>query len=249
MHSTIQLGSVALPAGPLTSLLAVWLATEVAARLGRRYGITYDRMFGLCTSALLAGLVVARLAHVIAFWEVYSQSLLDILALRPGGLTPWPGILGAFAAGWLYLMRFRLDPEPAGAALLTGLVAGGVVWTIGGYLTGRVVGTETSMVWAAMYGEQARHPTGLYQSLGCAAIWALLWYRTLDPRRVLLTGLFLVALLFLATEGFRIGRSDALWLDGIQIGWLGLALLTGYALWRTNLSSNTAPPASDAGSS
>ena len=247
MHSTIQLGSVALPAGPLTSLLAVWLATEVAARMGRRYGMTYDRMFGLCTTALLAGLVVARLAHVIAFWEVYRQSLLDVLALRPGGLTPWPGIIGAFAAGWLYLMRHRLDPEPAGAALLTGLVAGGVVWAIGGYLTGRVVGTETDMVWAAMYGEQARHPTGLYQSLGCAAIWVLLWYRALDPRRVLLTGLFLVALLFLATEGFRIGRSEALWLDGIQIGWLGLAVLTGYGMWRANLPSNPDPAETDAG--
>ena len=242
MHSTIQLGSVALPAGPLTSLLAVWLATEVAARMGRRYDLTYDRLFGLCTSALLAGLVVARLAHVIAFWEVYSQSLLDVLALRPGGLTPWPGIIGAFVAGWIYLIRFRLDPEPAGASVLTGLAAGGGVWTIGGYLTGRVVGTETDMVWAAMYGEQARHPTGLYQSLGCAAIWALLWYRTLEPRKVLLTGLFLVAALFLLTEGFRIGRSDELWLDAVQIGWLVLALLTGYGMWRTNLSPRTDPP-------
>ena len=234
MHSTIQLGSVALPAGPLTSLLAVWLAVEVAARTGRTYGVTYDRMFGLCTTALLTGVIVARLAHVFAYWEVYSQSLSDVLAFRPAGLTPWPGIVGAFVAAWIYLMYFRMHPEIAGAAIVTGLVAGGVIWTIGGYLTGRVVGTETNMLWAAMYGDQARHPTGLYQALGCGAIWAVLWYRTLEPRKVLLTGLFLVALLFLFTEGFRMGRSDAIWFDPSQLGWLALALATGYGMWRTN---------------
>ena len=241
MYTTFQLGPVSFPTGPVTSLLAFWLASEIAARMGKRYDIPYDRVLGLFISSMVAAIIIARLAHVAIYWEVYRSSLLDVLALRPGGLAPWPGIVGAVICAWIYMIRYKLDPEPVAAVVLVGLIAGAVIWTTGSFLTGRVVGTESNMVWAAVYGEQARHPTGLYQALGCALIWVLLWYRNLSPRHVLLTGLFLSALLALFTAGFQIGRSDALWIDLGQVSWLLVALLASYGMWRGHRNRKRVP--------
>ena len=57
---------------------------------------------------LLAGLVAARLAHVIVYWDAYRTQLLEIFGFNQRAFLPWPGVIAALAvAGW-YVYRHRL---------------------------------------------------------------------------------------------------------------------------------------------
>lgn len=232
MYSSLQLGSVALPTGPLTSLLAVWLAIEIAARMGRRYGVNYDDLFGMFVTALVVGILASRLWHVVSFWEVYQANLLDILSLRPSGLSPLPGLICAGLGAYGFLIVRKLDPAIAAAATLTGLVAGGTLYFMGSFLSGRVIGTVSSLPWSVPYGDMLRHPVGLYQALGCALIWIVLWYRSMDMHQVLLNGLFLCSLLFLFTDAFIVYKWDSPLLRWPQVGYLGMAVLSALLLAR-----------------
>lgn len=228
MYSTIQFGSLALPTGPLTSLLAIWLAVEISARMGRRYQVNYDDLFGVSMFALLAGLVGARLWHVFTYWDVYRSHLMDILSLRPTGLAPVPGYVCAFIAAYGVMIWRKLDPETAGATILTGLMAGGIVLFTGAFLSGRLIGTLSEAPWAAPYGDTRRHPAGLYQALGCLIVWCILWYRPMEPRRVILSAAFFGALVFLVTEAFIVQKWSGPFVHLPQIGYLLTA--TGSAL-------------------
>ncbi len=245
MFPSLQLGSVSLPTGPLTALLAVWLAIEIAARMGRRHGLQYDDLFGLFMLALTVGILGARLGHVFAFWDVYRAHPGDILSLRPAGLSVLPGVICACVTAYVFLIVRRMDPVIAMAATLTGLVAGGTIYFIGSFLSGRVIGTPSPMPWAVPYGDLFRHPVGLYQALGCALIWLILWYRTLDVSQILLTGLFLCGLLFLFTDAFVIYRWTSPILRWPQVGYLGIAVLSALLLARrSSRLANSASPSS-----
>ncbi len=232
MYSSLQLGSVSLPTGPLSSLLAVWLAIEIAARMGKRFGVSYDDLFGMCMAALATGILTARLWHVFSFWGVYQTNLLDILSLRPTGLSTVPGLVCACLGAYGFLIVRKLDPTVAAAATLTGLVAGSTLFFMGSFLSGRVIGTVSDMPWAVPYGDMLRHPAGLYQALGCALIWMLLWYRSMDKHQVLLIGLFFCSLLFLFTDTFIVYKTANSLLRWPQAGYLVIAVTSALGLAR-----------------
>ena len=80
MLPVIQLGPLSLPTGPLALLLAVGRAG--GWRVGvRRKGLDGDDIYnGGC--GLAAGLVAARLAHVIVYWDAYRTQLLEIFGFN-----------------------------------------------------------------------------------------------------------------------------------------------------------------------
>ncbi len=206
MFPTFNLGSLSFPTGPLSALLATWLAIELASRRGQKHGLNYDELLGVLILALVAGIVAARIGHVVVFWSAYRTHLLDILALRPTGLNPLPGIIAAVVGGYAFLVRRRMDPGKVSASILTGLVGGGVLYYLGSFLSGRLVGTISEMPWALPYGNQLRHPVGLYLALGCLPIWIFLWYRDWNPQRELWVGIFCISLLLLFAESFVLYR-------------------------------------------
>lgn len=237
MYSTLNLGPVALPTGPLSALLAAWLAIELAARMGQRHDLDYDDMLGMFILALGAGIIASRLWHVFSYWSAYRTHLSDILALRPAGLPPWPGYVCAFITAYGFMLVRRLDPVAAGAATLTGLVGGGTIYFLGSFLSGRLIGTVSEAPWALPYGDTLRHPTALYLALGCLFIWLLLWYRDSEARRTLFTGVFLSALLLLITEAFTLYRWYSPGIRWPQVGYLLAAVASATALARTYQAS------------
>jgi len=232
MFPTVHLGSIAYPTGPLSALLAAWLAMELASRRGQQHGLNYDEVLGGLILTLVTGLVAARLGHVATFWSAYQAHWLDILAFRPTGLHPLPGIVAAVAVGYAFLVRRRMDPVKFGAAVLTGLIGGGVLYFLGSFLSGRLVGTISEMPWALPYGNQLRHPVGLYLGLGCLPIWLLLWYGNWPAQRELWLGLFCASLLLLFTEAFVLYRGASPVVRWPQLAYLAAAVGSALLLAR-----------------
>jgi thiol-disulfide isomerase/thioredoxin len=103
---SFSLGPFALAMNHLLLLVALALATVVGWISGRRQGFNPEReLFGL----FVLGLIVARLAFVIAYWPQYRDSLLSALDIRDGGFWVWPGVsavvIGAVLRGWRHPTR------------------------------------------------------------------------------------------------------------------------------------------------
>jgi thiol-disulfide isomerase/thioredoxin len=98
---SFSLGPFSLAMNHLLLLVALALATVVGWISGRQRRINPEReLFSL----FVLGLLVARLAFVIAYWPQYRSSLLSVLDIRDGGFWVWPGVIavliGAVLRGW-----------------------------------------------------------------------------------------------------------------------------------------------------
>jgi phosphatidylglycerol:prolipoprotein diacylglycerol transferase len=235
MYPTLPLGPLSLPTGPVLAMLAALLTLDVAGRYARRTVMHPDDLWNIGLIALAAGLIVARLWNVFQFWPIYRAEPILIFSLRPSGFALWPGLVAAVVGGYLYLLYRALDPLRTGAALAVGLLAGGMILAVSGHATGAILGTPSAAPWALPYFGEPRHPVGLYQAVGLAFLWLVVWIAVdvRQPARVILVSLLGYSLLRLLTDGFV----DSSALIGpfrvSQVAALLVALASSFALART----------------
>ena len=87
-------------------LAAVWL---VARRFGQR-GLNPDHATGLAMWAVPAGLVGARLYHVITDWRSFEGRWGDAFKIWEGGLGILGGVIAGAFAGYAYMRRHNIEP-------------------------------------------------------------------------------------------------------------------------------------------
>lgn len=217
------------------TLLAVfgWLAWQ--QRRGQ------SRAFDLGLLALAVGLIGARVGHVLANWEYYSERWLAILDLRDGGLA-WHGGLAAGLLALAVVAALQRSSEPGFvlrlpqmlalllAPLAVGLLGGWLACLLAGCAYGRAVAPPQRFYtpdWPDSYGVLAfRLPSQLLGIL--LALLLLLLAKPLRRR----PGLFLVLL--------GLGQLMITWTRGDQtVSWGPLSatqwidillILTGVAL-------------------
>ena len=116
---SFSLGPFALAMNHLLLLVALALATLVGWISGRRQGINPEReLFGL----FVLGLVVARLAFVIAYWSQYRSSLLSVFDIRDGGFWVWPGVIAVLTGAVLRAWKQPALRIPMGLGVASGLL-------------------------------------------------------------------------------------------------------------------------------
>ncbi|MFJ3481826.1 prolipoprotein diacylglyceryl transferase family protein [Pseudomonas sp. NPDC090202] len=120
---SLSLGPFALAINHLLLLMALAVATLVGWLSGRARRINPERTL---FSLFIVGLLIARLAFVIAYWTQYRDNLLHIVDIRDGGFLPWAGVV-AVLIGWLLLAWQRPALRKAlGLAVLSGLLFWGL---------------------------------------------------------------------------------------------------------------------------
>lgn len=242
MYSTIPIGPISLPTGPILALLAVWLGLDLLGRYGNRWQLDPDELWNVSLIGLTAGLIVARLWNVVQFWPVYADEPLLILSVRPGGLVLGPGLTAAAVAGYAYLIYRRLPPAPVAASVGVGLLAAGVLLSLSAFLTGSLIGMPSNLPWALPFFDELRHPVALYQALGLILLVGVLWrWPTTSPTRTLLATILGYSLIRLVTDGFVADSSTISGLRISQIVALGVALICALLLAR----QPTAPQSGD----
>jgi len=178
----LAFGSAALTWNSVFIAMGVVVGVAWGARLASRSGIDEDRGYTIGLVGIVAGIIGARLFHVVDFWDYYRREPLHILFLSESGLAIWGGIvfggLGAAAYEW----RSRLSLPDLADAGASGLILGQAIERVGGVLGGGFHGRPFDGPWAVIYthprtdGEQglAVHPAIGYELLWDLALFGLM---------------------------------------------------------------------------
>lgn len=124
---TVNIGPLAIASSHLILLISLLLATLTGWWMGRHHQRNPEKhLFNL----LVLGVVVARLAFVILYFDHFKDNLWGVIDIRDGGFIIWPGIVVSLLVGlWLAWRDLNLR-IPLGGALAAGLI----FWSSSSYL-------------------------------------------------------------------------------------------------------------------
>lgn len=240
-ESVIEIGDLRLTAYGLMIALGVLAAYEMARHRWKARGGDPDDISAIAVWAVPAGLIGARLYHVVTDWNrLYADSPLDAAKIWEGGLGIPGGILAGVVVG-VIVARQRGMRVPVGLDVVApALPLAQAIGRLGNWWNQELYGRPTELPWGLeidlehrMSGYRAFetfHPTFLYEALWNLGLMAVLLL--IDRRRVLRPG----RLFALYLGGYAMGRlwvelvriDTATRLGGIRVNvWMSVVVLVG----------------------
>lgn len=243
------LGPVPLHAYGLCLALGVVAAVWVAERRWTKRGHDPKDVANIALWVVIAGVIGARLYHVVTDYELYTHDPVKAFFIWDGGLGIWGAVAGGAIAVVVLARRRNYDTLALMDALAPGVVLTQAIGRWGNYFNQELFGRPTSLPWAleidpahrpARYSQFSTfQPTFLYESAWCLAIFGALLL--VEQRFRLRKGQTLALYIALYTAGrfvFENMRSDfAHTVGGLRVNaWVSLALCAFGALWFAWLS-------------
>jgi phosphatidylglycerol:prolipoprotein diacylglycerol transferase len=232
----------------LAFIVAGWVATRRLAELGK----PTDWSFEIVLSALVGGVIGAKLWWLAEEWRSVSDDPLAGL-VSPVGLVWYGGLVGGAAAVFWWTRRRRLDPRLVADLVAPALALGYAVGRIGCQLAGDGdYGVPSDLPWAMAYPEgtvpttEEVHPTPVYETLAMTAVAGVLWrLRDSLPSG----GLFALYLVLAGLERFLVEfvrRNEPVLLGLSLAQFVSLAMIAGGAAWLLSLRRAASGPAAPA---
>jgi phosphatidylglycerol:prolipoprotein diacylglycerol transferase len=220
--------------------LAITTGVVVSRRWAIRRGLKDNDVLDAVTWVVLAGLVGARLFHVIDHWDHgYAANPARVLYIWEGGLAIWGGVVGGLVALWIFARRRGLHLGVLVDVAVPGLVLAQALGRSACLITGDGMGTPTTGPIGLAY----LHPGAMVPELGVyyvptplyEMVWLLMIFAVLIalPVRGRNSGtLFLVYVVLYAVGRFVISgsagyREIAFGLNQAQIISLAALLIAG----------------------
>lgn len=168
--------------------IAFLCAIMITAKLAARDGLPRDRVYDLCLWMLLAGLVGSKILMLFTEPEYRANplNLVSLDFLRSGGVF-YGGLLGAVAAGYFLMKRYKLPWWQTADACAPGIAIGNFFGRQGCFAAGCCWGKPTTLPWGVQFSELGHeitgvpidahlHPTQLYESFAMLLVFLfLLW--------------------------------------------------------------------------
>src|SRR5574339_451755 len=233
-----QIGHFALRWYGLIVLTAIQVGIWLIAREAERKGFKKEDFYGAAVWIIVAGILGARLFHVLDHWHQYSQNPIRALYIWEGGLAIWGALVGGLIAGALIArQRGWRFPKLLDAAA-PGLVLAQAIGRIACVITGDAMGKPTNGPFGFAYTSPNAvvpelgvyyTPMPVYEIIVNLGIFAVLWQlrkRNWADGRLFLVYLILYSLVrfFLAfTSSYRIialglTQSQIIAVFGLSIG-------------------------------
>ncbi len=211
----------------LAIIAAISVAILVAVKEGTRKGIAKEHIYAVALWGVVAGIVGARLFHVVDKIGRYWSHPADILAFQEGGLAIWGGVVGGVLAGAIYARTKHVPLARLADVAVLALLAGQIVGRLGCIVNGDAYGGPTGLPWGFIYVHPdalvpeslagvSTHPYPVYEMIWNFASLSLLWMlRT----RLKTDGLLFFGYVFLYSLGrfsLTFVRQEDIWFWGLQ---------------------------------
>jgi prolipoprotein diacylglyceryl transferase len=257
----IHIGSLQLRAYGLTIALgviaAVWLAGR---RMAARGVATPEDAAAIALWAVPAGIIGARIYHVITDPELFYGQWYKVFYIWEGGLGIWGGIALGVVVGLLVAKHRGLPLVPLLDCAAPALALAQAIGRWGNYWNQELFGGPTTLPWGleidvanrpAGYTQYATfHPTFLYESLWTLALCGfLLWidkYHRLRPGRLFV--LYIAGYTFARFFIERLRIDDANTILGLRVNeWVSALICLGAVAflvidWWTHRGETAAAP-------
>jgi prolipoprotein diacylglyceryltransferase len=175
MLPVINIGPLALPAPAFILLIGVWIALEMAEKQAELFGASPRHIYNLTLTAILAGLVGARLAYAAQAPQAFIDSPLSLLSPRPEMLDSTGGIVLAVLAAAGYAWVRRVSIWPALDALTTLFAVLAVALGLSHFASGDAFGAPAQLAWSINLWGELRHPSQVYETLAALGTASLVW--------------------------------------------------------------------------
>jgi phosphatidylglycerol:prolipoprotein diacylglycerol transferase len=180
-----SIGHLALRWYSLIVMTAIVIGVWLAAREAGRKGFNKDEILNSSLWIVMAGLIGARLFHVIDHWpDEFAANPIRIFYFWEGGLAIWGGILGGLVAV-AYLAKVNKWHLPKLLdALVPGVVLAQAIGRIACIITGDAVGQVTTGPFGFAYTSPNAMvpqlgiyytPTPVYEIIMNLTIFGILW--------------------------------------------------------------------------
>lgn len=230
--SEIVLGPLHLRAYGLAIALGVLAAVALARKRWAALGHDPDEIGAMALWAVPAGLIGARLYHVLTDYQRYEGRWGATVQIWNGGLGIPGGLLaGTIVAVW-YARRHDMPLDELVDATIPTIPLAQAIGRLGNWFNQELFGRPTRLPWGLEIDATNRprgfetfatfHPTFLYEALWNLALCALLLW--LDRRRLLPRG----SLLWVYVGGYFTGR---LWIEALRIDPASLILGVRVNIW------------------
>lgn len=243
---TLNLGPLRLNAYGLMIAIGVIVAVRIAGKRAEKRGVaTMEDLSSIATWAVPAGIIGARLYHVITDAQRFTDNWADAFKIWQGGLGIWGGVfVGVLVGYWRARVR-GLDAWWILTCAAPAIPVAQAIGRWGNWWNQELFGRPTDLPWALSVSDSTArgagfpvdttfHPTFLYESLACLALaGALLWVeKKREPRRGRLIAWYAAGYTTFRffIEGLRI--DDAHSAGGLRLNqWVSLAVFVISVRW------------------
>ncbi|WP_431936326.1 prolipoprotein diacylglyceryl transferase [Micromonospora sp. RP3T] len=145
-----QLGPVPIRAYALCIIVGIVVACVVTEYRLRRRGVAPGAVLDIAVWAVPAGIIGARLYHVITSPEKYfgaDGQPLKAFAIWEGGLGIWGAVAGGAVGAWLAARQLGIPLSVVADALAPGLPLAQAVGRLGNWFNNELYGGRTSLPW------------------------------------------------------------------------------------------------------
>jgi prolipoprotein diacylglyceryl transferase len=256
--SSISIGPIELNAYGLMIALGVIAAVWLTGKRMEKKGVgTSDDISAIAMWAVPAGVVGARLYHVVTDWDRFSGNIGDIVKVWEGGLGIWGGIALGVLVGMWSARRRGLDTLVVVTCATPALALAQAVGRWGNWFNQELFGGPTTLPWALEISDAKTsaagyavgttfHPTFLYESLWCLVLCGVLLLVdrkvSLRPGRLFFVYSAGYSLMRFFIEGLRIDKAHES--GGLRLNqWVSLAVfvVSCAVLVRETRRSSVAP--------
>lgn len=206
------------------TFLGILVVVLIAARRARGYGISEEIVSNVAMTAVVGGIIGARLFHVLDWWSYYIANPLQMLNLLSGGIALTGGIIGATVGAAIYI---KFAKVPLGTILdiaAPGAPIGQMVGRIGDVINGEHFAVSTDLPWGFVYshpgspsfGLLPQHPAVAYEMIWDIFIAGILFWLVGKVRPTGMIFVFYIALYSIGRFFIQFLRLDAVYFAGLQ---------------------------------
>jgi phosphatidylglycerol:prolipoprotein diacylglycerol transferase len=204
-----QIGHFALRWYGLIVLIAIQVGIWLIAREAERKGLKKEDFYGAAMWIILAGILGARLFHVLDHWHEYSINPIRTLYIWEGGLAIWGALIGGLIAAAFVSQTYKWRLSKLLDAAAPGLILAQAIGRIACIITGDAMGKPTNGPFGFAYTSPGAlvpqrgvyyTPMPVYEIVANLAIFTVLWQ--LRRRNRADGRLFLVYLTLYSIERF-----------------------------------------------